>query len=750
MKTMKKAISVLLLVCMVSALCSAGAYADNTAGAGGEGGTTPDFYITLDNACYTVGKDSVVTATAALPDGSTATDYNISWYVNDVLNWQNQSNGQLYASWNLSQLNNGDTLYATATKNGATKLTSNTLSVNIVDPATLLTAEITLTGYTLTAKAKLGENPISITSVTWTFSGNVDPVSADNSTATAQIKEKPYDNIKGTVSAEITVDDGRVVKASIDIDIPATKTHATSIVISNNPTTLTVGNPLTLKPEFNPSTADDSEDIQWTITSSNSNKFNITKAGIYAVISAAKDATFSSDEQFTVCAYIPTDTGSIQSDELTIKVVPATVEATGITITPNPVPTLYVADGKNTVKLTATAAPEGSSLKDLTWSSDKENVASVDSNGLVTAKAVGTATITAKAKDSVTNKELTQTINITVAPIQVEKIELSETASTMTVKDTKTITATVLPVTASQKALTWQSSDASIASVAVDSADSSKVIITANKVGTADITATAIDSSNVSAKYTVTVTEPAAYRINLTPNTITLGQGNVNYFTATILDKDGKNVSGSDKSITWSFTGDTSDGIGITSNGYNSTNNNYTATVLGKFNRNYVVTASCSIGGVVYSSSASVTVSFTPAIVSGQNAVYNGRDAMSFVVNDSAQNFNGHVYVDGRELSNVYYSTSNYNGYLVVTLNQSFLNFLCQYYNNNGYHTLSVDTKYGAAASYFRTWGTASSFNGVKTGDDANLGLWVALLAVSAVGAGAAVIIVKRRKTNNG
>ena len=85
-----------------------------------------------------------------------------------------------------------------------------------------------------------------------------------------------------------------------------------------------------------------------------------------------------------------------------------------------------------------------------------------------------------------------------------------------------------------------------------------------------------------------------------------------------------------------------------------------------------------------------------------------------------------------------------------MTLNQSFLNFLCQYYNNNGYHTLSVDTKYGAAASYFRTWGTASSFNGVKTGDDANLGLWAALLAVSAVGAGAAVIIVKRRKTNNG
>ena len=746
---MKKAISVLLLVCMVSALCSAGAYADNTAGTGGESGTTPDFNITLNKPCYTADDDATVTATASgFASDITISEYKISWYVNNEFRWASASNGQLSATWNLSELKNGDTLYATATKDSTT-LKSNPVTVSIIDPSTLLTASIAQDGNTLTVSATKNGTSVTIPvdGVAWNVTENSDNISigtATGNTATI-VSNNIYVEQTGKVKATVTVDSETAV-AETPVTIPASGVRVSGITISANPTTLTIGSNVTIYAQVSPDDATD-RSVRWKIISDNADKFNITANG---VISAKDAATFTSGETFTVQASHKNDNGTITSNDLTVSVVPATVEATGITITPNPVPTLYVADGKNTVKLTATAAPEGSSLKDLTWSSDKENVASVDSNGLVTAKAVGTATITAKAKDSVTNKELTQTINITVAPIQVEKIELSETSSTMTVKDTKTITATVLPVTASQKALTWQSSDASIASVAVDSADSSKVIITANKVGTADITATAIDSSNVSAKYTVTVTEPAAYKINLTPNTITLGQGNVNYFTATILDKDGKNVSGSDKSITWSFTGDTSDGIGITSNGYNSTNNNYTATVLGKFNRNYVVTASCSIGGVVYSSSASVTVSFTPAIVSGQNAVYNGRDAMSFVVNDSAQNFNGHVYVDGRELSNVYYSTSNYNGYLVVTLNQSFLNFLCQYYNNNGYHTLSVDTKYGAAASYFRTWGTASSFNGVKTGDDANLGLWAALLAVSAVGAGAAVIIVKRRKTNNG
>ena len=742
MKTMKKAISVLLLVCMVSALCSAGAYADTTAGTGGEGGTTPSLTIDLSQSSYATTEG--VSATATLSGVTDTSGYSVKW------TWSGEKNGEFTGTdkfeiaWQPNELPNGTKITATATKDTVT-LTSNEATVNVAD----LTASIAQSGNTLTVSATKNGTSVTIPvdGVAWNVTENSDNISigtATGNTATI-VSNNIYVEQTGKVKATVTVDSETAV-AETPVTIPASGVRVSGITISANPTTLTIGSNVTIYAQVSPDDATN-RSVSWEIISDNADKFNITADG---VISAKDAATFTSGETFTVQASHYNDNGTITSNDLTVSVVPATVEATGISISPNPATTLYVADGKNTVKLTATAAPEGSSLKDLTWSSDKENVASVDSNGLVTAKAVGTATITAKAKDSVTDKELTQTIDITVAPIQVEKIELSETASTMTVKDTKTVTATVLPVTASQKALTWKSSDASIVSVAVDSTDSSKVIITANKVGTADITATAVDGSNVSAKYTVTVTEPAAYRINLTPNTITLGQGNVNYFTATILDKDGKNVSGSDKSITWSFTGDTSDGIGITSNGYNSTNNNYTATVLGKFNRNYVVTASCSIGGVVYSSSASVTVSFTPAIVSGQNAVYNGRDAMSFVVNDSAQNFNGHVYVDGRELSNVYYSTSNYNGYLVVTLNQSFLNFLCQYYNNNGYHTLSVDTKYGAAASYFRTWGTASSFNGVKTGDDANLGLWAALLAVSAVGAGAAVIIVKRRKTNNG
>ncbi|MCR5159169.1 MAG: Ig-like domain-containing protein [Prevotella sp.] len=50
-------------------------------------------------------------------------------------------------------------------------------------------------------------------------------------------------------------------------------------------------------------------------------------------------------------------------------------------------------------KLTATVKPENATDKRVTWSSDNESVATVDSNGKVTAKAAGNATITCKAND---------------------------------------------------------------------------------------------------------------------------------------------------------------------------------------------------------------------------------------------------------------------------------------------------------------------------------------------------------------
>ena len=90
----------------------------------------------------------------------------------------------------------------------------------------------------------------------------------------------------------------------------------------------------------------------------------------------------------------------------------------------------------------------------------------------------------------------------TVTPeiIPVSQITLNKAETSISVGNSETLTATVAPENAANKALTWASSDEDVATVAPDGT------VTAVKVGTATITATAADGSGKSATCTVTVT----------------------------------------------------------------------------------------------------------------------------------------------------------------------------------------------------------------------------------------------------
>ena len=141
--------------------------------------------------------------------------------------------------------------------------------------------------------------------------------------------------------------------------------------------------------------------------------------------------------------------------------------------------------------LAATVSPTGTSVA---WSSSNTSVASV-SNGKVTAVGAGTATITAKVGD----KTATCTVSVTAANVAVSGVTLSQSSLTLKVGDTTTLAATIDPSTATDKTVTWNSSDTSIATVSGGK-------ITAVKTGTATITATA---NGKSASCTVTVSEKA-------------------------------------------------------------------------------------------------------------------------------------------------------------------------------------------------------------------------------------------------
>lgn len=133
----------------------------------------------------------------------------------------------------------------------------------------------------------------------------------------------------------------------------------------------------------------------------------------------------------------------------------------------------------DTVELSVAGTPDGTYLKPVTWTSDAEGVATVE-DGVVTTVGVGTATITA------TSGNFTQTCTIEVKPIEVTDVTLDAENVTLTVDDTHTLAATVLPENATDKTVTWTSNAEGVATVAGG-------VITAVAPGTATITATAGD-----------------------------------------------------------------------------------------------------------------------------------------------------------------------------------------------------------------------------------------------------------------
>ena len=152
-------------------------------------------------------------------------------------------------------------------------------------------------------------------------------------------------------------------------------------------------------------------------------------------------------------------------------------------------------DAKGTIK--ATIIPQGLSAT-ITWTSSKSDIAVVD-NGVVTALEVGETVITATAG------EKSATCNVTVkakssggTDVAVESVTLSPTTLSMNVGDEEKITATVSPTNATDKNVTWTSSNNDVATV------SASGTVTAKAKGTATITATA---GGKSAPCAVTVTE---------------------------------------------------------------------------------------------------------------------------------------------------------------------------------------------------------------------------------------------------
>ena len=201
------------------------------------------------------------------------------------------------------------------------------------------------------------------------------------------------------------------------------------------------------------------------------------------------------------------------------------------------------ADGETV--LTASVAPENAYCRELTWSSSNEAVASVDENGKVTAKAPGSAVITAFSSDPFSASYPKRAAsNVTVLQA-VSGIELDQPEVVMNKNGYVVLHASVLPENASRKTVSWESSDPSVLRV-------SNGQLTALKTGEAVITCAATDGSGVSAQSKVTVIQMVTgIRIPDAPGTITLLMNGSRKLDTVITPEDA-----TDKTLTWSSADD--------------------------------------------------------------------------------------------------------------------------------------------------------------------------------------------------
>lgn len=182
----------------------------------------------------------------------------------------------------------------------------------------------------------------------------------------------------------------------------------------------------------------------------------------------------------------------------------------------------------DTETLTATVKPDDATDKTVVWTSSDDAVASV-SNGKITALKSGKVTIVAKSGTCSAECLVTVSVNT-------ESITLDKTTLSLSVGETATLTVTVKPDDATDKTVTWSSSDESVASV-----DNGKV--TAIKSGKVTVTA---KCGGKTAECSVMVTVPTS-SVTLDKTSLSLSVGETAQLTATVKPDDA-----TDKTVVWS------------------------------------------------------------------------------------------------------------------------------------------------------------------------------------------------------
>ena len=188
-----------------------------------------------------------------------------------------------------------------------------------------------------------------------------------------------------------------------------------------------------------------------------------------------------------------------------------------------------------TVRITATISPSNATNKSITYASSDNSVAAVDSNGVVTGKKAGTTYISLSLEGKSVNVKVTVVSNVSLKGITINP-------STITIDEGKTskLSVTYNPSNATNKKVTWKSSNTSV--VTVDDSGNLKAVAS----GTATITVISNDGGHVgTVKVTVNALDKTLKGISLSKKEVTLKVGESDTLTVKYdpANADKKNVT---------------------------------------------------------------------------------------------------------------------------------------------------------------------------------------------------------------
>ncbi|MFT8314004.1 MAG: Ig-like domain-containing protein, partial [Clostridium sp.] len=460
--------------------------------------------LNTNTSTLTVGDISYLYATIA---PSTAVNKNVIWTTSNSKVAVVDSNG------NVTAIGAGTaTITATTVDGGKTSSCIVTVNVAVKLPAlssiTLnKTSDTLAVGTTDNLNAVLNPYNTAYQAIGWTTSNP----------KVALVNSNGYITAVGVGKAVITAtsDDGSKSASCTVTVTPAVK--VTSVVLSKTTSNLNVGGYDWLRVIVTPNNATN-QSVTW--SSSNPNVATVSYNGyVNAVGTGTATITATTADGSKTASCVVTVNPPIKVTSVQFWIPPTTL-AVG-----------------NTTSIHASVYPYNAANTSLIWSTSNSKVATVDSYGYVTAVSAGTVNITATTVDG--NKTATCTITVT-PPVKVTGIGLYTNSTSLTVGDTSYLNSIIYPTNATNKSVTYTTSNAKVATV------DAQGNVTAISAGTATITVTTVDG-NKTATCTVTVTPPVKVTsVGFSTNSTTLTVGNNTWLGYTVYPYNAAN-----KSVTW-------------------------------------------------------------------------------------------------------------------------------------------------------------------------------------------------------